>query len=302
MRIISLFFTTLAFLFTNFSLLAFADPLVVNYSLNNQRFSFVGEQTAQGYRFNSASNNILNLATLNWPPYIGENLCNKGWVFQFAVAVLVSKGYQVNVSFYPWARSVKLVEQGKVDILFPEYFIEDSAPSDVITGKKRTELLVLSNKFPGGAVSLLKRKGEVFDYQNNLNKLKGKIIGVVRGYQNTPEFDTMMDNKQFDVINAVDELQLIRLLAAKRVELIIGDPKVFYYSVNHSTLSDHVKQTLLSSIEEVKPRLKYNNLYFAVSNKYKHWQKLINDINLALVKFEQSGETTRFTALTDRCN
>jgi polar amino acid transport system substrate-binding protein len=277
------------------------EKLTVTYLSNNQKHAIEGEKTAQGYRFNKSSDKVLHLATLNWPPYISEDVCNKGWVFQFTVAVLVSKGYQVNIHFYPWARSVMLVEQGKMDILFPEYFIESSAPSDAIQGKKRRELLVLSNKFSGGELSLLKRKGYAFTLQENLGNLKGKIIGVVRGYQNTPEFDAMMDSKQFSVVEAVDELQLVKLLVAKRVDLIIGDPKVFTYSVNYSNLSNRNKQALLNSITKVEPALKYNHLYFAISNKYPEWHQLLDDVNLALLEFKQSGETDRFIKVGSGC-
>ncbi len=280
------------------------DPngqLTVSYNSNDQQHTVQGVKTSQGYRFNGTSDKIINLATLNWPPYISEDVCNKGWVFQFTVAILVSKGYQVNIHFYPWARSVKLVEQGKMDILFPEYFIESSAPSDAVLGKKRRELLVLSNKFAGGDLSLLKLKGYAFNLQQDLGNLKGKIIGVVRGYQNTPEFDAMMDSKQFAVVEAVDELQLVKLLVAKRVDLIIGDPSVFTYSVNYSNLSNHNKQALLNSIERVEPSLKYNHLYFAISNSYPQWHQLLDDINLALLEFQQSGETDRFIEVGSGC-
>ena len=275
--------------------------LTINYSHNAKQYSIQGEKTEQGYSFNTSSNKVLNLATLNWPPYISEDVCNKGWVFQFTVALLVSRGYQVNIHFYPWARSVMLVETGKMDILFPEYFIESSAPSDVIKGKKRRELLVLSNKFSGGQISLLKRKGHEFTLTEDLASLKGKIIGVVRGYQNTPEFDAMMDAKQFAVIQAVDELQLMKLLVAKRVDLIAGDPKVFTYSVNYSDLSNQNKQALLNGVELVEPTLKYNHLYFAISNKYQQWHQLLDDINLALLDFQQSGETKRLINIGSGC-
>lgn len=277
------------------------ENLTVKYFHNGQQEIIEGIKTDQGYRFNENSNKVLNLATLNWPPYISEDVCNKGWVFQFTVAVLVSKGYQVNIHFYPWARSVKLVEQGKMDILFPEYFIESSAPSDAVLGKKRRELLVLSNKFSGGELSLLKRHDYAFNLQENLGNLKGKIIGVVRGYQNTPEFDAMMDSDQFAVVEAVDELQLVKLLVAKRVDLIIGDPTVFTYSVNYSNLSNRNKQALLNGIEVVKPALKYNHLYFAISNRYQQWHQLLDDVNLALLEFQQSGETERFIKVGSGC-
>lgn len=292
-------------IYVNWSQLAQAETsseqLAVTYYVDGQKQVVFGKKTNQGYRFNAESEKILNLATLNWPPYISEDVCNKGWVFQFTVAVLVSKGYQVNVHFYPWARSVMLVEQGKMDILFPEYFIESSAPSDAIKGKNRRELLVLSNKFSGGELSLLKRTDYSFDLQKNLGNLKGKIIGVVRGYQNTPEFDAMMDSKQFAIVEAVDELQLVKLLVAKRVDLIIGDPKVFTYSVNYSNLSNRNKQALLNSIVVVEPALKYNHLYFAISNKYQQWRQLLNDVNLGLLEFQQNGETNRFIKVGSGC-
>ncbi|MEW6994743.1 substrate-binding periplasmic protein [Colwelliaceae bacterium MEBiC 14330] len=276
-------------------------PLIVEYYSNGQQHKAIGIKTPQGYRFNEHSDKILNLATLNWPPYISESICNKGWVFQFTVALLVSKGYQVNIHFYPWARSVKLVEQGKMDILFPEYFIESSSPSDAFPGKKRRELLVLSNEFAGGELALLKRKNYAFDLQENLANLKGKIIGVVRGYQNTPEFDAMMDAKQFSIVEAVDELQLVKLLMAKRVDLIVGDPRVFSYSVNYSNLSNRNKQALLNGIEQVEPTLKYNHLYFAISKKYQAKNQLLDNVNLALLEFNQSGETDRIINIGGGC-
>ncbi len=293
----------IAFLTLNYTANATSSNkgLTIKFSSNGQQHIVKGKKTALGYLFNEKSDKALNLATLNWPPYISKDLCNNGWVFQFTVALLVSKGYQVNINFYPWARSIRLVEQGVMDILFPEYFIESSAPSDAIKGKKRRELLVLSNKFPGGEVSLLKRKGYNFDLQKNLRNLKGKVIGVVRGYQNTPEFDAMMDAKQFTVASAVDELQLIKLLVGERVDLIVGDPKVFNYSINYSNLPISQKKLLLNSIEIVKPSLQYNYLYFAISNKYPHWHQLLDDINLAMIEFQQSGETNKIINEDSNC-
>jgi len=266
----------------------------VNYQHNGVDISLKGVKTGTGYQFNQQSKKRLDLATLDWPPYIGEKLCNKGWVFQFTVALLVSRGYQVNVHFFPWARSVKMVELGKMDILFPEYFIEDSAPSDTVKGKKRRELLAQSNRFPGGNISFLKRKNEEIFFDGNFSQLTGQTIGVVRGYQNTPEFDAMMDAGLITVIEAVDELQLLKLLLAKRVNLIIGDPIVFRHSVNFSTLKHKNKLALIEGIEEVHPALQYNYLYYAVSINSPNWQTLLDEINLGLIEFEQSGQTKQF--------
>lgn len=127
------------------------------------------------------------------------------------------------------------------------------------------------------------------------------MIGVVRGYQNTPEFDAMMDSEQFSTIDAVNELQLMKLLVAKRVDLIIGDPEVFNFSVSFSNLANQNKQALLNGVEAVQPALKYNHLYFAVSKKYTELHTLLDDINLALLEFQQSGETDRIVNTDSKC-
>ena len=73
------------------------------------------------------------------------------------------------------------------------------------------------------------------------------------------------------------------------------------YSVNYSNLSNRNKQALLNSITKVEPALKYNHLYFAISNKYPEWHQLLDDVNLALLEFKQSGETDRFIKVGSGC-
>ena len=98
-----------------------------------------------------------------------------------------------------------------------------------------------------------------------------------------------------------NELQLVKLLMAKRVDLIVGDPRVFSYSVNYSNLSNRNKQALLNGIEQVEPTLKYNHLYFAISKKYQAKNQLLDNVNLALLEFNQSGETDRIINIGGGC-
>jgi len=269
------------------------EKLSVGYFNQGEYTVINGGKEHASYVFNQQSDKVVKLATLDWPPYIGEKLCNKGWVFKFTVALLVSKGYQVQIDFLPWARAVRNVELGFSDILFPEYYIEDSAPSDYVKGMRRRDALMLSNEYPGGEITFLKRQGEGDKFNGNLKNLKGETIGVVRGYQNTPEFDAMMDNNEFKIIKAVNDLQLVKLLMAKRVNLIIGDPKVLRFTINYSDLPASDKARLQQGIEEVTPAIKYNALYYALSAKNPDVSSLLKDINTALYEFKNSGETQR---------
>tara|TARA_B100000809_G_scaffold178479_1_gene176083 strand:- start:92 stop:349 length:258 start_codon:yes stop_codon:yes gene_type:complete len=54
------------------------DEFKVSYYTNAQRQTIQGIKTPNGYRFNSDSNNVVNLAIVNWPPYISEYAYNKG--------------------------------------------------------------------------------------------------------------------------------------------------------------------------------------------------------------------------------
>lgn len=275
--------------------------LEVKYYDNQGLNSIWGKQNGHSYIFNEKSSKIVKLATLDWPPYISEKLCNNGWVFQLTVALLVSEGYQVQIRFLPWTRAVRAVEIGDHDILFPEYFIDSSSYSINVKTKRRRELLALSDRFDGGLLSLIKRKGEIDFFNGKLTNILDKVIGVVRGYQNTPEFDALVSQGKIKIIAAVDELQLARMLIANRVDYIIVDPKVLRYVVKHSPLNELEKQTLLSSIEDIKPEVKYNHLYYAVSKKTNGWLKIRKELNTAISKFRKLGEIQRIIENNDRC-
>ncbi|AYM88750.1 substrate-binding periplasmic protein [Pseudoalteromonas agarivorans] len=286
-----------------FSSYCFAE-VPVTYMQDDTRHTVIGERYKSGYLFSAPnSKDTIHVVTEDWPPYIGNKLCNKGWVYQFAVSTFNSAGYNIYIEFVPWARAVRAVELGKADILLPEYFIEDTAPSDYVPNHTRRKLLGLSNSFSGGNIGFLKRKGEPDRFNGNLKSLKGSRIGVVRGYQNTPEFDAMMDNNEFIIIHAVDDLQLVKLLAAKRVDLIIGDPAVLLYSVKYASLAENEKRALLSAVEPESKVIQYNPLYFAISKKTPNWLTVLEDINTALYKFKNSGETQRIKqALLNECD
>ncbi|AZQ83092.1 transporter substrate-binding domain-containing protein [Colwellia sp. Arc7-635] len=277
------------------------ENIEVNYINNGQHLSVTGKKVGYQYIFNSNSEKILRLATLNWPPYISEEQCNMGWVFQLTVAMLVSKGYQVRIQFLPWKRAVRAVELGDHDILFPEYFFDETVYSDNVKNTRRRNITILSDHFDGGLLSLVKLRGVNDPFSGDLSILKNSIFGVVRGYQNTPEFDQMVANGQLKTIEAGDELQLVRMLLAKRVDYIVVDPKVLDYMIKNSPLSKIEKIRMLTETENVEPALQYNYLYYAISKKSDRWLEIQEDINAALVTFKDSAEIQRMIKTNEQC-
>ncbi len=267
-----------------------ADPnLLVEFTYRGKQFSIQGEKVDGAFLFNKGGEKKIWLTTLDWMPYIGRSVCKQGWVQQFAIALFVSQGYEVKSTFYPWARTIVIAENGTADILYPEWYIDSSAPSDVAKDKKRRDNLALSERFPGGPIAFMKRKGEPFDYKGKLEMLKGEKIAVVRGYQNTPEFDTLMDQGFFNIQTVTNDLIQAKVLWAKRVNLLINDPLVVRYTVANSALSRAEKNSILDNLEVVQPMIQYNYLYFAVSKKKPEWQSTLDVINKTIQEFESTG-------------
>jgi len=277
--------------FFSISETAARNPLTIDFNYKNKSHSISGEKINDyTYIFNKGGRKKIKITTLDWRPYIGDTICKQGWVQQLTIALLASQDYEIISTFYPWARTIAVAEAGNADILYPEYFIEPDAPSDIYKGTKRRDHLAISDKIPGGPIAFIKRKGEKDNYNGNLINLKTEAIGVVRGYQNTPEFDSMMDQNFFKIDEVTDDLTNIRILMARRVNLIIGDPAVIYYSVKNSDWPDEEKKAILSSIEVVKPSIQYNHLYYAVSKKRPEWRQTLEMLNRTLNEFEISGE------------
>lgn len=264
-------------------------PFNVAYSYEGNIKIVAGKPFRNGLLYNDSGNEPLRLVTLDWPPYIADALCNKGWVYQLTVALFNEAGLSFYIEFLPWARAVRDAELGRADVLFPEYFIETTAPSDTIAGVTRLSLLSLSSPFQGGEVTLIKLKDTPISYSGTLSHLKKHSFGVVRGYQNTPEFDALMDAKLLKTVEAVDDFQLITLLMNKRVDLIVSDPAVVRSSILMSTLSTQNKRDWLDSLDIITPYLAYNPLYFAVSHRVENSQQILEKINATLFKFKQNG-------------
>lgn len=265
--------------------------LSVNFHYHDDAYEIFGKKiNKHTYIFNQGACRTIKITTLDWPPYIGKDLCKQGWVQQLTIAMLASQGYEIICTFYPWARAVAAAESGNADILYPEYFIEPEAPSDIYKETRRLDHLAISEKIPGGPIAFIKRKGEKDHYNGDLLNLKGTAIGVVRGYQNTPEFDTLMDLNFFNTYEVTNDLINIKMLIAGRVDLIIGDPAVIYYSVKNSDGAADEKLKTLNALEIVKPLIQYNYLYYAVSKKQPEWKQTLEMLNRTIAEFEKSGE------------
>ena len=276
------------------SLFAYADPAPVTYTVNDKNITLHGEKYKSGYGYNLKADTVLRLVTLNWPPYIDDHLCNKGWLYQLTVSMLVKRGYGVHIEFYPWARAVREAELGKADILFPEYYIDDDVISENILTKTRNQLLALSEPIPGGDLSFVALKDHTIDYDGSINSVKNRVMGVVRSYKNSAKLDELIDQGEIKTIVANSEYQLIHLLLNGRVELIVADLEVLKASVYKSLLSNRDKKRMLNALVALMPSIEYKNLYYSVTKSASQWQSILEDINTEIANMHANNEFDSF--------
>lgn len=272
----------------------------LTFKYKDKAFSTTRKRVSgNSFLFNEGASKKIKIATLDWPPYIGKDICRQGWVQQLTLAYLVSQDYEVLSTFFTWGKATVNVETGQYDVLYPEYYIHPEQESEIFRDKKKLELLSLSHKIPGGPVAFLKKAGKQINFDGNLAKLSGEHIGVVKGYQNTPEFDVRAQKGEFRVALASNDYNNALKLISNRVNLIIGDPAVIKFNMILNAETPDTAKSMLSKIETIYPALNYNHLYYAVSKKSKQHDQILNDLNQAITEFEHSKE---FIKIIDNTN
>ncbi len=210
----------------------------------------------------------IQLATLNWEPYVGEQLDNYGFTSEIVAEGFKRAGYHVNFNFMPWVRVLKLVQHGKYDAMFPAYY-----------SPERARIFASSSSFLEGPLGFCKRTDDDISY-NSLLDLKPYKIGVVRGYVNTKKFDNA------DYLNKYisnSDQQNILMLAKNRYDLIV---------IDKLTLKQILKKeypNLQNKLQFVNPPLEIKTLHVGFSRKMKDYQIVLKQFNQAIMKMTNDG-------------
>ncbi|MBF0119931.1 MAG: transporter substrate-binding domain-containing protein [Desulfobacterales bacterium] len=215
-----------------------------------------------------AQEKIVTLATLDWEPYIGEKLENNGFISEIVHEAFKRKGYKVKNEFLPWARVIKMAEEGKVDGYYPEYFTEELKKNYIV-----------SESYPCGPLGFAKIKDKNISYKN-MEDLKPYKIGIVRGYVNTAEFDAATYLKKDE---AVDDITNIKKLLAGRIDLIVIDKYVLSYQLKKE-LPDKLNQ-----IEFIEPPLETKELFTCIGKKIQNGEELMKMFNEGLNEIKKDG-------------
>ncbi len=210
---------------------------------------------------------VVTLATLNWKPYVSEELSNGGFTTEIVSRAFQRAGYRVEVHFMPWIRVLAEVKKGAFDAMYPAYHSE-----------RRSRVYALSNPIANGPLVLCKRSDRPIEYAS-LDDLKPYKIGVVRGYVNTPAFDAA-DYLDKRLVNS-DKQNLLKVLTG-RIDLAVIDKYTALQIIETSIPKAEGKLDFLEPPLQVKP------LYVGFCRK-PGYRKRLEAFNRALKEMKSQG-------------
>lgn len=175
----------------------------------------------------------------NFPPYnfVDDNKV-VGLDAEIVAAMVKQAGAEVDFEPQPWSRVQDLLERGEVDAAFQFVGRPDRFEKYFMIGPHRLGQTVFAG-----------RSGRDIPVRD-VGMLRGYRIGAVRGYTYGPSFDdaTYLTKDT----TAGDNLQLVRMLAAGRVDLIIGDREALAYFARSAGL--HAQMQVLQPVLSEVPR------------------------------------------------
>lgn len=162
---------------------------------------------------------VVNLTSLDWPPYSSKSLKQQGASVAVAKAAFKEMGYELKVTFFPWSRAVALAKNEKSNYsgYFPEYYSEDIEKE-----------FIYSEPMGSGPLGFAERKNKTIQWKQ-LSDLKKYRIGVVQDYINTTEFDDMVTKKLLKTSTTTSDTKNLLKLANDRLDLAVIDKNVMSY-------------------------------------------------------------------------
>lgn len=217
----------------------------------------------------------LVLVASEYPPYTSEGLAHGGPMSEITVTALRKAGYEVQVRFLPWARALRLAEQGLVDGLLA-----------VWRSPARERVFLFSEPVIANRIMLCGRDGAMPVRYEGPAMLRRYTVGVVRGYANPPA----LEESGARLEPVTDDLQNLRKLVAGRVDLIVIDGRVQRYLVGR-----HLPEAGVH-IRCLQPPLQEPPLHLVVARSVPGASEVVQAFDTQLELLLQSGEYARIAA------
>lgn len=214
-----------------------------------------------------AADKRIVLGSSQYPPFFGEHLPNYGVLTEITVAAFKREGYQVEVKFMPFARTLALGKAGTIDGIIAIWHT-----------REREQWFVYSSPLLSSIVGFYKRKGAPINF-TKLDDLKQYRIGTVNGYANPPGINADKLNLH-EVVS--DEINLRKLLLG-RIDLVLIEKWVAQDLIRTKLPQESEK------LEWMEPPLEYRSQHLVFSRKADDYLQKFRDFERGLKQLSKDG-------------
>lgn len=219
----------------------------------------------------------LRLTNGEWPPYLGERLPHHGVASRIVAEAFALQGIEVQWEFHPWARSLKLAEQGQRD-----------GSAVWLYNAERAQRFHISDPVVESGYYLFHRKSRAFDWRE-IDDLRGLRIAGTRGYDYGAAFQQAEAAGELQVTRMTSDEQGFRQLLAGRVELFPMDKVVgFDMLYQHFSAADRARL----SFHPIP--LRSDSLHLLLSREVPGNAERIARFNRGLAQLRDSGKVAQY--------
>lgn len=205
---------------------------------------------------------------VDWPPYFSDKVAEGGIAADIVRQGLQQAGYKLDHQLVPWSQAMKDSRSAKKDLLLGAWHTPERARD-----------YLFSDPYMFNRVVFIKLLGDDYEYYG-LSSLKGKEVGVLKGYAYNNEF---LAAKNFNKSESSSLIVNLRNLLAQRVELTLADEYVARYTISKDipSYSDQFAFSLNALGEEP--------LHLAISRKHPEAEQIISAFNRSLKAMRADG-------------
>ncbi|EAR10015.1 substrate-binding periplasmic protein [Reinekea blandensis] len=221
----------------------------------------------------------VHLASGEWPPYTSESLPNGGPSTELVRKAFAEVGMDVEIDYFPWARSYEYVVNDHYD----GSFTWQQTP-------KRLQEVLFSDPVLQHHFMLFHHKTLDLTW-TDVSDLKPYLIAQVAGYSYGERFDDAVEQNQLMTTIVDFDIYALRMLAAQRVQLFPSEVNVAYWLMRNE-LEPQQSQILTHDPRPIHEET--TAVIFNMSDRGRELQALFNQ---GLQRLKASGDYTEI--LTD---
>lgn len=237
----------------------------------------IATQTSPTAVSTTQSTNIIRLTTGEWPPYVSQDLPYYGLTPRIITAAFALKGITVEYDFFPWARSLKVAQDGQWD-----------GSAVWLKSDEREQSFYYSDPIIEQKGVFFHLKSTDFDWKT-VEDLAGFNIGATIDYYYGKPFAEAEEAKQITVDYAPTDEQNFRKLLAGHIDIFPLDLDVGLDILEKNFSPEEIAQITYHPLP-----LSIDPLYLILSRKNPANVNQIILFNEGLQELKDNGQLQQF--------